>query len=71
MYFFIVALGILRYQQTAHDLADHDGGRLENLVVGSRGAGDAEMGAELVLNRAAHFVAGNLTDHRNECTPLE
>ena len=57
MDFFLAALRILRYQQAAHDLADHNGGRLEDLVVGGRGAGDGEMGAQLVLNGAAHLVA--------------
>jgi len=57
MDFFLAALGILRHQQAAHDLADHDGGRLEDLVVSGLSAGDGEMGAQLVLNGAAHLVA--------------
>ena len=36
---------------------------LKDLIVGSAGTGDAEMGAELIFYRAAYFVAGNFSDH--------
>ncbi len=68
---FFRAVGILHGQEAAHDLADHDGGRLENLVIGRGGSGSAEVGAELVLNGAAHFVAGNFTDHSGYVPPEE
>ena len=57
MDFLLGAAGILHGQQTAHQLPDDHRGRLKDLfVVGGR-AGDGELGAELVLYGAAHFVA--------------
>ena len=63
VYFFFTLAGILNGQQTAHQLTDDDGGRLENLLVGGLLTGDGELCAELVFDRTADFFAGNLIDH--------
>ena len=67
MYFFFTLFGILNGQQTAHQFTDDDGGRLEDLFVGSLLTGDGELCAELIFNRAADFFAGNLIDHGLTC----
>ena len=56
--------GILRGQKAAHDLTDDHGGGAEHLLVGGGGGSGGKIGAELVLDGAAHFIAGNLSDHR-------
>ena len=58
--------GILHRQEAAHDLADDHGGGAKDLLVGSIGGSGGKIGAELVFNGAAHFVAGNLSDHRGK-----
>ena len=57
VHFFFRVLGVLRHVQAAHYLADDYRGRLKYLLVGSLGAGDAEMRAELILYRAADLFA--------------
>ena len=57
MNLFFRAGGILRRQKAAHNLADNDSGGLKYLIVGGVLSGDAEMGAQLILNGAAHFIA--------------
>ena len=64
--FLLHMAGILGRQKTAHDLADHHGRGLEDLILGGLLAGRGKIGAELILNGAAHFVAGNFSDHRKK-----
>ena len=61
--FFFRVFGVLSRQEPAHKLANNDGGGLEDLPVGGDLAGYSKMGAELILDGAAHLVAGNLVGH--------
>ena len=61
--FFFRVFGVLSGQEPAHQLANDDGGGLEDLPVGGDLAGYSKMGAELILDGAAHLVAGNLVGH--------
>ena len=63
MNFFFRVFGVLSGQEPAHQLANDDGGGLENLPVGGDLAGYSKMGAELILDGTAHLVAGNLIGH--------
>ena len=63
MDFLFRPVGILDRQKAAHDLADHHGRGLEDLIVRGLGGGGRKMGAKLVLNGGADLVAGNFTNH--------
>ena len=48
---------IATLEHKAIEEVDNDSGGLEYLIVGGVLSGDAEMGAQLILNGAAHFIA--------------
>ena len=57
VYLFFRAGRVLRCEKAAHDLPDHDGRRLKDLIVGGVLPGDAKMGAEFILYGAANLIA--------------
>ena len=64
VYLFLRVSGVLDGENTAHQLTDDDGRRLENLFFRGLFPGDAELRTEFILYRASHFVPGYLVCHR-------
>ena len=61
MHLFVGCLRLLGGEQAAHNLAYDHGRGLEHLLVGGLLAGDAEVAAKLIFQRAVHLISGNLS----------
>ena len=56
MDFLFMLFRVFNCQKTAHEFPDHNGGSLENLVVGCSFTGYTETCAQLIFNSGTDFI---------------